>query len=319
MLASASAHTVHEQSTLADIFDSTLTLAAAALPVRLIVICRIEGSTTTVVAVHDTLDELRLGSMFPLVDSFCLQVLPAAKPLVIPDISCARATIRRIPEALDLSINSYLGVPIILDTGVIFGTLWVADTMAYTFSERDVHVLTTLARLLQYDLASDVAQRLAERQTALANLRPLVDPSTGLMGYDDFIHELMSEEHRRQRYGKHYTLVLIKIDGVLQLPPIKRPGVTLTWVAGLADVLMRTTRITDCCAHLSEYTFGVLFPHMMIREATKWRTRFDEAIWTWHLVHTATQPQLHVSITTLDSSEASGTALLDLAMQRLQE
>ncbi|MBA3946435.1 MAG: GAF domain-containing protein [Herpetosiphonaceae bacterium] len=319
MLASASAHTVHEQSTLADIFDSTLTLAAAALPLRLTAVCRIDGSTSTIVAVHDTLNELRPGTQFPLVDSFCLQVLPGAKPLVVPDISLAGATIRRIPEVLDVGINAYLGVPIILDTGVIFGTLWVADTMAYVFSERDIHVLTTLARLLQYDLASDVTQRQAERQVALASLRPPIDPSSGLMGYDAFIHQLESEEHRRRRYGKDYTVVLIEIKGVLQLPPLEQPGVTLTWVAGLADVLMRTTRITDCSAHLSEYSFGVLFPHMLISEAIKWRMRFDEAVWTWNLMHTAIQPQLHVAIATVDSSEGNGAALIDLAMQRLQE
>jgi PAS domain S-box-containing protein len=64
----------------------------------------------------------------------------------------------------DLNIGSYIGVPIILSDGTLFGTLCAIDPDARIFSRADTDLLTILSRMLAFQIDRD---QWAERESQL--------------------------------------------------------------------------------------------------------------------------------------------------------
>ena len=122
--------------------------------------------------------------------------------------------------------------------------------------------------------------------------------------------KLATEEQRRQRYGLDYTVAIVRAAGAAASEDEQRAQRT-----SLADLLMRTSRIVDCCAALPGGSFAVLFPHSTADDIVAWHARLTEIVAATNLLHPS-QP-LAVMVGVADSRAATGSALLALAAQRL--
>ena len=306
-------------ATLRDVVEEVLDVVAQLLNTRLVAISRIEGCTYTVMAVVDQHHGVRAGQIYPLFDTFCMAMLETGQPLRIDDTTQAVQALRSVPQKLELDVRSYLGVPLHMPDGRVFGSLWAADPRPHHFGENDVALLQLFARLLTPELEQAEQTKRVERIEQARAIHTNVDPSTGLLAADSFGAILDHEIGRRSRYNSSYATAALQL--VLPDEPTGHSDVAATLRQALADILMRTSRLVDCCARLDENVFAVLFAETNAAGVAAWRTRIDAAVGAWNRVHVATGLELHVLIGIADSSEEPSratrtSAVLELAKTR---
>jgi GAF domain-containing protein len=182
--------------TLSDVVEGLLDVVARLFHTRLAAVARIESTTYTVMSVVDQHHTLRPGQIYQLHDTFCMHMLEQGQPLCISDITQAPMPFRFLPNRLELNIRSYIGVPLYMADGRVFGSLWAADPSVRLFSEQDVAMLQLFARLLRYELDQDAQTRHLERIEQVKSMHTSIDQLTGLLARDSFEAALAKEEQR---------------------------------------------------------------------------------------------------------------------------
>jgi anti-sigma regulatory factor (Ser/Thr protein kinase) len=88
------------------------------------------------------------GTRVALEDTYCRRMLDGEIPSAVPD-AAAEPVLRALREAEPSRPLAYLGVPLQLSTGRVYGTLCAASTQAHDdLRERDAAFMRVLARLL---------------------------------------------------------------------------------------------------------------------------------------------------------------------------
>lgn len=305
-------------ATLSDVVEGVLDIVARLLNTRLVAASRIEGVTYTVMAVVDRHHTLGPGQLYNVFDTFCLHMLETGQPLRIDDATQAPLPFRGIPQTLELNVRAYLGVPLLMADGRVFGSLWAADTVARSFTDDDLALLQLFARLLAPELSAHMQLRHTERLEHIQALYGSIDVQTGLLARDGFETLLAREAARRDRYGNVYAVA------VLQLEPGWHPQVGDTLHQALTDILMRTSRLVDCCARIDDHLFGVLFVETTTAGVREWRRRIDAAVDAWNRLHVARDMELRCQFGIADCMDeqvpaGQHLALLELAMQRAED
>jgi signal transduction histidine kinase/DNA-binding NarL/FixJ family response regulator len=165
--------------------DATLTLICDLFGVGLAMVHRLAGDHLVITHACDRLGlDLRLPITIRRQDTFCDLVLAAGTPLVVPDAE-------RDPRFDDLvgkrlvGTRTYLGVPIRLGDGRLFGTLCAHDRRVLQLGSHELAALVILARIIASQLersealsmevqtARHLAQRNAELAEAVGQLHTL--------------------------------------------------------------------------------------------------------------------------------------------------
>jgi diguanylate cyclase (GGDEF)-like protein len=304
--------------TLTDVIDSSLHVVAQTLNVRLIVLTRISGNTCTLSSVVDKQNTVLPGTVFPFSDSFCMHLLKTGEGR-IPDTEIANAAIRRLVSTVEFDLRSYLGVPVMLHGGQIYGVLWAADSGPREWNADDQSTLELFARLLSYELSEEYKEQSAERAEQFDTGPQSVDRLTGLMNRHAFESQLRSEERRLRRYGGVYSVAVLEVDGIHEEPHPHDETIANQLLEGMASTLMLNSRIVDCCARLEGSRFGVLFPETAAVKLPAWKRRIDPAVRTWNMLHPNLGVELKFRLGLADSEEAETfQAMLDLAAERMQ-
>ncbi len=100
------------------------------------------------------------GVEAPLADSFCRWVVAEREPVVIADARLDRR-VSGSSMTTELGLVSYLGIPLLLSSGVVLGTLCVAGFEPREWTEREVAVLGDLAAsvVTEIELRLDLSAR----------------------------------------------------------------------------------------------------------------------------------------------------------------
>lgn len=311
---------------LSDVTAGVLDVLARLLKVRLAAIARIESTAYTLMAVVDQHNIVRAGQMLNLHETFCVHMLESGQPLRINDTRRAAVLFRTMPIAFELNIRSYVGVPLKLNNGGVFGALWIADAEPREFSDEDISLLQLLAHLLTHELERDADARQSERIAQARAMHTTVDPLTGLITRNSFEAIVARETARRQRYGTLHALAVLQLtppDAVAErygyhgLDMLRR---------SLADIVMRTSRLVDCCASLGVNEFAVLFLETTSGGVEAWQMRISAAIEVWNRLHAASGLVLDVTIGIADAgdttnareSDESHASLVDVARRRIR-
>jgi GAF domain-containing protein len=102
------------------------------------------------------------GAAMPLDGSYCKRVALGVIPNVIPD-TAAEPGVRDLEVTLAARIGAYVGVPIALVDGTVYGTLCVASHRPNgDLSERDLKFLEGIARRVA-DIVEEERAAVAER------------------------------------------------------------------------------------------------------------------------------------------------------------
>jgi GGDEF domain-containing protein len=132
------------------------------------------------------------------------------------------------------------------------------------------------------------------------------------------------ESARSRRYGNIHALAVLRIvSSALAEERHGAHGID-TLRRSLADMLMRTSRLVDCCARIGSDEFAVMFVETTSSGVEAWHARVAAAIEVWNRVHTASGLLLDVSIGVADSHDAAtwanrDTNLIELAQRRARK
>ena len=95
------------------------------------------------------------GDSLPLSDSYCVRMVNGEIPNAIPDAR-RHPTTRDLARATNGTIGSYVGVPVRLPKGDLYGSLCSASRAARPISPETVRLLSVLAGLIGQRLAGSV-------------------------------------------------------------------------------------------------------------------------------------------------------------------
>jgi GAF domain-containing protein len=232
---------------LTDIIERGLRVAAQHLDVRLCLLTRIEGNTVTVCSVVDRQNTMEPGIVFPFSDSFCRYMLKTGQTM-IPDTEVAQPEVRRLPSTVEFDLRSYIGIPVVLREGQIYGGLWAADSEPRQWTSEQLETLAVFARLLSHELSLDLQARSAERAEQFDGGPRSVDRVTGLMTRVAFESQARAEERRQRRYGGFYSVAVLELEDYSEVGKLHGHPVADQLLQGLASTLMLNSRIVDCYA-----------------------------------------------------------------------
>lgn len=141
--------------------------------------------------------DLHEGTAYPLSETYCYRVVNGGLPRLVPDAG-ADERVRDLAGTRQLRIGTYVGVPVQLGYGHIYGTLCcISHEPDPSIQERDVKLIEILADIIGEQLALEegrtapVRDKRARIQRSIDNagprmvFQPLVDLDTGAtVGYE---------------------------------------------------------------------------------------------------------------------------------------
>ncbi|MFC4101585.1 sensor domain-containing diguanylate cyclase [Paenibacillus xanthanilyticus] len=150
--------TVHElnlYSNFEEMANDILQLANEFMPDKLIFLSAMTQTHQLILKVLDDNSGslIEEGMSVELTGTVCRRVnFAQQRPLIYPDMS-KEPCLEEVRDTLrEARINSYVGVPIVMPTGDVFGTLCAVHPEAATFDERSVRMFQRIAKMFSYYL-----------------------------------------------------------------------------------------------------------------------------------------------------------------------
>lgn len=218
------------------------------------------------------------GNVFRWADSFCSLMVQGRGPRIAPCsdniVAYAAAPIGRL-----VKIGAYVGVPMYLDDGQLFGTLcaihptprpaWIVDQLPHV--ELMARLLTSI---LQSELNTAAQTRLAER----SQQESILDCLTGLYnrrGWDRFV-EL--EEERCRRYGHPACMISLDLDGLKKVNDTQGHQAGDDMLQRAAEAIRSTIRSHDVAARIGGDEFAILATECDLRGSRELMERLESAL-----------------------------------------
>lgn len=301
MLTPADFGTQLDSGSFAETLDDVLGTAARLFPTRLVAVSRVEGSTCTLMALIDHKRQIRPGQIMHIDDTFCAGMLEQNAPLQINNIGELPDAERYTSNPLGIPINAYLGVPLRLSGGRVFGSLWTINSEPYTFTPNDVRMLGLLGRSLTHELEATATERQAKRIEQLQATRMDIDPLTGVLARDGF-GTVVSDQGVWRDDAEPFTVAVVKVDPLTA----SRAGVDVVHQS-LTDMLMRTMRMIDYCGRIDTTTYAVLMPNSTRPDSEAWQGRLRGEVDAWNRLHRDADLGFELKLGVADSTQVAGS------------
>lgn len=221
-------------------------------------VTRTEGENWIVLQAEDHGYGVQDGAVFRWADSFCSQMVLGRGPCIAPSAmevpAYAAAPIGKVVD-----IGAYVGVPLTLEDGSLFGTLCAIDPapqpeeIAENFPLVEM-ISRMLSTILHAELDADAQSRLAEQARTLA----LTDGLTGLYNRRGWDQLTAAEESRCRRYGHSASVLSIDLDGLKEINDQQGHSAGDELIRRAARVIEATKRDQDVAARIGGDEFVVL-------------------------------------------------------------
>lgn len=194
-------------SSISEAFETTLRIAAQLVGVRSAFVAQLTSESMEVLGAWDDNGcGIRSGGTEPLEETFCQYVRATGAPVVIP-LAAIDPRVRNVATRTTYQIGAYVGVPLTVADGSLFGTLCMLDPEPREFTDDHVNLLTIvghhLAHLIERELLQKSARRLEhQNEQQISSARSVVEeqcmllqavahdlraPLTSIRGYTDLI------------------------------------------------------------------------------------------------------------------------------------
>lgn len=167
-----------------------------------------------VLAAEDQKYGVAAGQVFRWADSFCSRMVQGHGPQCAPEAKQVPAYVEA-PIAGQVPIGAYIGVPIYLTEGSLFGTLCAIDPLPQPMHiVRDLPLVKMLGGLLSTILKAELEANEALRKAERAENEALIDELTGLYNRRGWDRLIAAEESRCSRYGASSSVIVADLDNL---------------------------------------------------------------------------------------------------------
>ncbi len=243
-------------------FESTTRAVLALLRQRfgfdLWMLTRTEGDDWIVLHCEDHGYGMRPGTVLRWSDSFCMRMIAGQGPCVAPQAAQV-AAYASAPIGQQVPIQAYVGLPLWLADGALFGTLCAIDPHAQPDTLcQEQPLLELLAQLLSAVLQLELRATEASRHAERLHIEALTDELTGLYNRRAW-HQLMAAEEERCRcYGVPAGVITLDLDELKRINDTQGHAAGDALIQRTAATLRQTVRSGDVVARLGGDEFGIL-------------------------------------------------------------
>ncbi len=221
-------------------------------------VTRAESDNWIVLHAKDEKYNVKKGDVFHWSDSFCSRMVKGLGPKVAPK-SKEVNIYTNSPIAQQVDIDAYIGMPLILSNGDLFGTLCAIDDVPHSDAlikeEELINILSKLlVTVIEKDLEKENISRREEQIKIIANS----DHMTGLLnrgGWDKFIS---LEEERSNRYGSPCAVAIFDLDNLKETNDTHGHDVGDKLIIKTSKLLDELFRENDVVARIGGDEFAVL-------------------------------------------------------------
>jgi diguanylate cyclase (GGDEF)-like protein len=228
------------------------------LPFDLWMVSRVQEPNYLVLLAEDSGYGVASGMSLRWNDTLCSRMIRGAGPQVAQD--CARVpSYASAPLQQALPAGAYLGVPIFLRDGELFGTLCALNRTAVQQDLQSMLPLVDLqARLLGSILGAELITSELARNAERAVTDASTDALTGLINRRAWDRVLNNEEMRCQRYGHSAFVISIDLDGLKAINDSQGHAAGDQLIRRAGKALRGAAREQDVVARLGGDEFAVL-------------------------------------------------------------
>lgn len=221
-------------------------------------VTRFDGSRQLYLEVRDDNYGLQAGDWHAWEDSICVRMIADQGPRVAPDAMAVPAY-ANAKVASDLTIGTYVGIPIKVGEDELFGTLCGIDpnVQADDFAANQglFEVMSALlSMVLVADLEHTKVARALERAESLAE----TDRLTGLLNRRGWERVLSVEEARLRRFGDPGVVIVVDLDRLKEINDKDGHEAGDRYIAAAGEALRSCVRTYDFAARIGGDEFGVL-------------------------------------------------------------
>ncbi len=221
-------------------------------------VTRTSGDSWIVLNIEDEIYNIKAGAVFNWSDSFCSRMVQGMGPRIAPNSTLIPEYLAA-PIAQQVTIGAYVGVPLILSNGSLFGTLCAIDPQPQPESiVNELPVVELCARLLMTVLESDLQKMVAQRIAERAEQDALVDSLTQLYNRRAWDNLLMQEEIRCARYGHPAAVFVLDLDDLKSVNDLQGHAEGDRLLQKTADSLREVLKEHDVIARIGGDEFVIM-------------------------------------------------------------
>lgn len=197
------------------------------------------------------------GDVLDFSTTFCTRMLAGRGPRLAPDADAVIAYVEA-PVKAELGIGAYVGVPLRLSDGSLYGTLCCLDhDQRPDLSSEDLAFVEAMARLLASEIERERARLRSEREQERLRLVAETDAMTGLSNRRAWDAAVASEQVR-DTLDEPIVVVMADIDGLKRVNDTDGHAAGDELIRTFAAALRGSARSHDVVARLGGDEFGVL-------------------------------------------------------------
>ena len=211
-------------------------------------------------------------------DSICSRMIMGDGPNVATDVSRIDSY-RESPDATISGVKAYVGVPIMLSSGELFGTLCGIDRHPQS---EDLHRVLPLAQvfaqmlgnMIDVELQLDSEHRRLEQALAAST----IDPATGLANHIGWDDQLGREEERCRRHGTAAAVIIVEIEGLERRSELHGQSAVELYVQTASSTLTATVGSDQLVARIGTDRFGLALFGLTSNEVAQVERRIHKAL-----------------------------------------
>lgn len=233
------------------------------LPLGFWAVTRFDGVRQLYLEVRDDAYGLSAGDSHLWNDSMCIEMVAGRAPRIAPDARAIPSyASARISSQID--IGAYVGIPIVLPDGELFGTLCGFDPVAQS-TQLLSHApwLEILGLLLSAILDADLERTRQARLLERADMTAEADRLTGMFTQQSWGRYMASEEPRLRRFGDAVVVILIDLDRRKSIHGATGHAAGDELIDSAAKVLRNLVRNGDFVARLAGDEFGIIMSNVV--------------------------------------------------------
>ncbi len=230
------------------------------MPMGMWAVTRVVDGRQIMLEVKDDFYGFAAGGEGVFEDSPCHEMVAGKAPQIAPDAMAVPAYATSGVASL-IPLGAYVGAPIVLSDGHLFGTVCGFNSAPMPDSIRaNQPLLTLLSSLLSSVLEADHAAVRARRALEVVQVESETDGLTTLLnrrGWDRYIEV---EEERFRRFADQASVIVMDLDRLKVINDTQGHDAGDEYLKRTAQVLKASVRSGDVVARLGGDEFGMILP-----------------------------------------------------------